>query len=311
MSALEGLCIHLGGIKQGRKSLVIVTEGFEAAVSDVRDIYEAAARANVAVYPLDPRGLTGEDRGTTAQQMLNGTLSDRDTLRSLALETGGRAIVERNDIRAELGRVIQDASAYYLLAYESPHRDDGKFHRVTVSVTRPRTTVFARTGYWSPKRGTTTDAAPSLALVVPAAVQSALNQLAESLRPNAAEPIESPRRIKMPPEAVAAPPAEPPLAPPTAALVRGRVAGPPVARHEFRRIDTLLLRSATATPAQVHARLLDRHGQLLTDLPVTAAAGAAEVTLVLANLGVGDYVIEMATDGAGGASQYFAFRLAR
>ena len=49
-SALEGLAIHLGGIKQGRKTVIFVSEGFPQKNDTVRDLYQAANRANVAFY---------------------------------------------------------------------------------------------------------------------------------------------------------------------------------------------------------------------------------------------------------------------
>src|SRR5262249_12925633 len=144
----------------------------------------------------------------TATQMMNFAIGDRDMLEALALETGGRPIVERNDIRRELQRIVRDASAYYLIAYESPHPEDGKFHRVTVKVKRPRTAVSARTGYWSFKRGERSEGTAALAPVVPSGVQDAVKSLADSLRPNADEPTESRRRVLMPeaPAATGPPP---------------------------------------------------------------------------------------------------------
>jgi len=65
-SAIEGLATHLGGIKQGRKTVIFVSEGFTQQSFDVRDLYQAANRANVAFYPLDPRGLTMSSGRTTA-----------------------------------------------------------------------------------------------------------------------------------------------------------------------------------------------------------------------------------------------------
>jgi len=143
MSALEGLAAHLGGIKQGRKTVLFVSNGFTEPVAELRGTYEAVNRANVAVYPLDPRGMLTRRRETTTAQMMNFSVGDSDMLRALAFETGARAIVDRNDIRGELQRITGDASAYYLIAYESPHPDDGKFHRVRVRVTRPRLNALA------------------------------------------------------------------------------------------------------------------------------------------------------------------------
>jgi VWFA-related protein len=311
MSALEGLATHLGGIKQGRKTVIFVSEGFTEPIDELRDVYQAANRANVAIYPVDPQGMTtGPRRTTTTAQMMNFTVGDRDMLEALAGETGGRPIVERNDIGGELQRIVRDATAYYLIAYESPHPEDGKFHRVSVKVKRPRTTVIARTGYWSFTRGQNSEGPASLAPDIAPGVQDAVKRLADSLRPNADEPTESRRRILMP-EPQPAPPPAPLLAPPTVAVMRGRVAGDPVARREFRRSDTILIRAATTGEPAVSARLLNHVGQPLTDLAVTATAQGAEVTLALGSLGAADYVIEMtARVKEQSVQQFVAFRLA-
>src|SRR5262249_22411537 len=293
MSALEGLATHLGGIKQGRKTVVFVSEGFTEPVDELRDVYQAANRANVAIYPVDPQGMTtGPRRTTTTAQMMNFSVGDRDMLEALAQETGGRSIVERNDIRGELQRIVRDATAYYLIAYESPHPDDGKFHRVSVKVKRPRTTVFARSGYWSFKRGQSAEGPASLAPDVPAGVQDAVKQLADSLRPNADEPAEPRRRVLMP-DAPSWRRRPPLLDAPSVAVRRGRLAGDPASRREFRRTDTILIRAATADGAAVSARLLNHIGQPLTDLPVTQTAEAAAITLALGSLGAADYVVEI------------------
>jgi VWFA-related protein len=313
-SALEGLATHLGGIKQGRKSIIFVSEGFTQPVDELRNVYEAANRANVAIYPVDPRGLTtGSERGTSADQMrnmMNMLVADRDAMRALALETGGRAFVQRNDIAAALDQVLRDASAYYLIAYESPHPDDGKFHRVTVHVKRTGATLLARGGYWGFTRGENTVSAASAVAPVLPAVQAAVDRLADSLRPDADEPAEGRHRVNM---------ARPPdtrradlLAPPTIGMARGRAVGDPVSRREFRRTDTIVIRAVTMRTAAVSGRLLDRRGQPLTDLAVSPAAESCELRLALGNLGPGDYVIELcARAGDESAQQYVAFRVLR
>jgi hypothetical protein len=310
MTALEGLATHLGGLKQGRKTLIFVSEGFAEPVAELRDFYEAANRSNVAVYPVDPRGMTGNNRGTTAAEIMNFTVGDRDMLRALADETGGRAIVYRNDIAGQIGQIVRDATAYYLIAYESPHPADGKFHRVTVRVTRPHATVFARPGYWSAKQGRDTDAAPSLAPAIAPAIQQAVDRLADSLRPDADEPAEAPRRIKMPEPAASTAPTSL-LADPTVAVVRGRTVSDPVTRREFRRSDIILVRAAASGDPTVTARLLDRQGRPLTDIAVTHESAEYTLRLPLGNLGAGDYVIELSARGtAEDAQQFVAFRVA-
>src|SRR3954462_725880 len=310
-SALEGLATHLGGIKQGRKSIIFVSEGFTEPVAETRDLYEAANRANVAIYPLDPRGLSADgsvDRGATAGEILSMVMPAGEFMRTLASETGGRPIFA-NDVTSALGQVIRDSRAYYLLAYESPHPDDGKFHKVAVRVKRPRAIVFARTGYWAFKRGENTVASAPTAAPIPAAVLAAVDQLADSLRPDAEEAIGS-RRIVMPRPAESAP--APMLAAPTIGVARGRVGGEPVARREFRRTDGLVVRATTSGTPVVSARLLDRRGLPLTDLTVAVAGQIAEVRLALGNVAAGDYVFELtARLGAELAQQYLAFRVVR
>ena len=309
-SSLEGLATHLGGIKQGRKTIVFVSEGFTQQVEDLRDLYQAANRANVAIYPVDPRGLTMSNGRTTTGQMMSGLISDRDAMEALARETGGRAIVQKNDIMSALGQVIRDSRAYYLIAYESPHPDDGKFHKVSVKVKRPRATVFARSGYWAFTRGeNSVTSSPVLAPVRPA-VQAAVDRLADSLRPDADEPTEGRRRVLMPRPADSAP--APLLGPPTIAVVRGRVVGEPASRREFHRTDTLVIRAAMARAPVVSGRLLNGRGQPLTDLPMTPDTGAAELRLALGNLGAADYVVELTgRSGEESIQQYVAFRVVR
>jgi hypothetical protein len=62
----------------------------------------------------------------------------------------------------------------------------------------------------------------------------------------------------------------------------------------------------------VTARLLDRLGRALVDLPVTVAEGGCQLTLPLGSLAQGDYVIELsARAGAEAVQQLVAFRVAR
>ena len=84
-----------------------------------------------------------------------------DTLRLLAEETDGRAIVNRNDLAVGMKQITRDSSAYYLLGYNSSQAPtDGKFHDIKVRVKRPGVQVRARKGYWAL---TADDAARALA----------------------------------------------------------------------------------------------------------------------------------------------------
>src|SRR5262249_1688894 len=81
------------------------------------------------------------------RQFLNSTM---DTLRTLAVETDGRAIVNRNDLVGGMRQIVRDVSAYYLLGYSSTNApSDGKFHDITVRVKRRGVQVRSRKGYWA------------------------------------------------------------------------------------------------------------------------------------------------------------------
>jgi VWFA-related protein len=306
--ALSGLAAHLGGLKQGRKALIFVSEGFVQRVDDVNDVLFDASRANVAIYPLDPRGLANlPEEQLTANQVMDMKMPGLDFLRVLASQTGGRAIVQRNDLRGGLNGVLRDSSAYYLIAYESPHAADGKFHKITVRVKRQRTTVFSRTGYWALKPSAQLTSTPAAA--PPEAVRAAIDKLADSLRPDAGESLER-RRLGAAPISIAAQTA--PIGTPIVATMRGKTVGPPAQRREFTRADTLRIRAPLAGTVSVTGQLLGRNGQRLTDLPVNVVEGACEVTLPLPNLGPGDYVVQLsAGEGGEAARQYVAFRILR
>jgi hypothetical protein len=72
----------------------------------------------------------------------------QDSLRVLSSETGGFAVVNRNDMATAFERVVADNSAYYLLGYYSSNeRRDGRFRKIEVKVARPGLTVRSRKGY--------------------------------------------------------------------------------------------------------------------------------------------------------------------
>ena len=178
LSALEALVTHLGGLRDGRKSVLFVSQGppvfFGGREQDlhprIQSILNAANRGNVTINVLDPRGLGTEGRG-----------GSRDTLFMLADETGGRRVVNTNDLVAGVKRVVSDASAYYLLGY-APAREfaDGKFHKIEVKVKRPGARLLARKGYWAPKAAEVTAAAEASARPPVPGVTEALGNLATS-----------------------------------------------------------------------------------------------------------------------------------
>jgi VWFA-related protein len=197
LSAMKALIVHMGGLKEGRKALIVVSEGYSNTLPpQLRDqiasipgfgnpnrgnasagennpnedryrffagqdlefymqgVYEVASQNNVAIYTVDPRGLPAfefdinEGVGTTVDASY--LRSSQETLRALALETDGRAILNRNDLDVGMKQIMRDSSAYYLLGYTSPQvKTDGKFHAINVKVKRSGVQVRARKGYWA------------------------------------------------------------------------------------------------------------------------------------------------------------------
>jgi VWFA-related protein len=175
LSALTALATHLGGLREGRKSILFVSQGPPlgppGSPNDQRlkEALQAANRGNVTINVLDPRPLGAVGFG------------GHSTLQRIAGETGGRAILNTNDPSEELTRVIEDASAYYLVGY-SPSRqtNDGKFHKINVRVKRRGVDVTARRGYWAASERELTAAAEAAATPPNPQLASALAAMAES-----------------------------------------------------------------------------------------------------------------------------------
>jgi VWFA-related protein len=226
MTAIKGAAIKLGGMREGKKGLILVSEGFSnllppqlsdpvAAMpglgnpnrnnpnvvnsdrseffasadmaSDLSDIFREVNRTNTSIYAVDPRGLAPFEydinQGIGLQVDRKHLESSLDTLRALADNTDGRAIVNRNDLAKGMKQIILDSSGYYLLGYNSTQAPlDGRFHKIDVEVTRKGLEVRARKGYWA---YTADDAARATAGARPEpapAVSAALATLAEPPR---------------------------------------------------------------------------------------------------------------------------------
>jgi VWFA-related protein len=215
LSALEGLPVRLGSLREGRKAVILVTEGFvgllpaqmsgpmagmpgaansaaDSRTADrarfqgeidiqqkLKDIIDNANRNNTAIYALDPRGLVApNDIGDSINYPQEaGTLREsQDTLHVLAINTDGRAITNRNDLAAGLKQVVRDTSSYYLVGYNSSlMAPDGKFHKIDVRLKRPGLQVRSRKGYWAPTAEEAAKAAAPPKPRPPAAVERALS----------------------------------------------------------------------------------------------------------------------------------------
>lgn len=111
----------------------------------------AANRANATFYTMDPRGLLGiVDAGQYIDQTEWRTFLQKtqSTLRFMAEETGGFAVVNDNDFASALKRIDADTSDYYVIGYYSNNAEAGKRVReLDVKVDRPNVRVWSRNAY--------------------------------------------------------------------------------------------------------------------------------------------------------------------
>ncbi len=172
MSALMAAAAFLGNFREGRKSLLFVSQGIPLYMSGgsnpYTDIVRAANTNNTAIYTFDP----ASEVGRRPQSLV-----------ALAEDTGGRPFVGSNRPVESLPQMVRDASAYYLLGYASPAPFDGKFHKIRVRVKKDGYEVRARSGYFTSTPGDMERAREaSAAPPVPTDVERALDELSATTR---------------------------------------------------------------------------------------------------------------------------------
>jgi VWFA-related protein len=158
-AAFRAIAKHLSGIP-GRKNLLWVTAGFQghgnggregvrSFEGEIATAIRALADANIAVYPVDARGLIGPNM-LNMKQSLAPRRAEFDTMNNFAEGTGGRALYNTNDIAGSIRKSIDDSRVSYLLGYY-PSNDqwDGGFRELKVKVSRPGVEVRARNGYYA------------------------------------------------------------------------------------------------------------------------------------------------------------------
>ncbi|MGE0460983.1 MAG: VWA domain-containing protein [Vicinamibacterales bacterium] len=118
---------------------------------ELAEVTRTANRANATLYTVDPRGLVaGADLDEQLSPVEYGTWvrKTQDSLRILAEETGGIAVVNQNDFDKALKRIDAETSDYYVLGYYSSNPDPLKRTRkVEVKVSKPGLNVISRTSY--------------------------------------------------------------------------------------------------------------------------------------------------------------------
>jgi VWFA-related protein len=160
------------GLLQLNSGSFAPTSGLDTAPNfpaALRVATRALATARIAVYPIDVRGvqmsgvdiavsasesasLTGTDKPGAFGQNLNTQsaqrFEDRSSMKEVAEQTGGE-VLAGNDVRAAIGRAIDDGATYYAIAYTPAKIDTSpEFRKIEVKLNRPGLKLAYRPGYF-------------------------------------------------------------------------------------------------------------------------------------------------------------------
>src|SRR5881296_985972 len=156
-----------------QKSLVYFAGGLRLNGTDnqaqLRATINAAIRSNVAFFPVDARGLVatlplgdstrpspggiGMFNGSTAMSSITNFQRSQDSLYALASDTGGKALLDNNDLAAGIVQAEQAITSYYVIGYYPSNTNlDGKFRRVKITLKEtPTAKLDYRQGYYAGK----------------------------------------------------------------------------------------------------------------------------------------------------------------
>ena len=168
MAALQTAVNMLGRLAE-KKALIYFASGLSLNGVDnqaqLRATENAAIRANVSFWPIDARGLVasaplgdasrGSARGSAAytgagaMAMMSGLQRSQDALYAIASDTGGKALIDNNDLAMGIVNAQKAMSSYYVIGYYSTNAAlDGKFRKVAITVKEfPSAKLDYRQGY--------------------------------------------------------------------------------------------------------------------------------------------------------------------
>ena len=155
----------------GRKLVFFISDGFvpQFAGSDFTSLMgrvtDSANRGGVVIYSIDARGLStdswldasnggGFDTSGVLQSRMSGERTfGQQPLYALAADTGGRALLDSNDLTGGIARALDETSRYYLLAWRPTNEAQraSNFSKIKVTIAgRPELKVQLRRGYLGP-----------------------------------------------------------------------------------------------------------------------------------------------------------------
>src|SRR5271157_5989486 len=176
LAALETAVRMLGSLSE-KKALVYFASGMAKTGLDneaqLRATINAAIRSNVAFYPIDARGLVaqaplgdatkgspggqGMYSGSSARSSQSNFQGQQETLYTLAADTGGKALLDNNDLGLGIVQAQKDISSYYILGYYSTNEAlEGHFRRIKITLNPTLASKLGkpldyRTGYFASK----------------------------------------------------------------------------------------------------------------------------------------------------------------
>ena len=172
LAALQTAATMLGRLQE-KKSLVYFASGLRLNGTNnqaqLAATINAAIRSGVSFWPVDARGLMAQaplgdaTRGSVGGiGMYNGTAANtvtanlqrsQDTLWTLAADTGGKALLDSNDLARGITQAQRAITSYYLLGYYTTNSNaDGKFRKIKITLTNGQSaTLDYRQGYYAGK----------------------------------------------------------------------------------------------------------------------------------------------------------------
>ena len=171
LGALQTAVKMLGQLNE-KKVLVYFASGLQLNGIDNQAQFQAttnaAIRANVSFYPVDARGLVAQSplgdathgspgglgmySGMSAMANMNNFQKSQDTLYALAADTGGKALLDNNDLSQGVVQAQKAISSYYIIGYYSANAAmDGRFRRIKISLADAGLKLDYRQGYYAGK----------------------------------------------------------------------------------------------------------------------------------------------------------------
>jgi VWFA-related protein len=193
LGAFDTLARYLVGIP-GRKNVIWYSGAFPLSIeptvepaADLQDAFDSVVRndeevrktdnmltrAQIAMYPVDARGVfsdpansvmnhlgkgpmqlidetTAGTDATAKMDFLQQTAQEHETMQAMAEDTGGRAFIDTNDLSQAVSQAISNGSNYYTVTYTPSNAQwDGRFRAIKVKVSQPGVKLAYREGYFA------------------------------------------------------------------------------------------------------------------------------------------------------------------